>query len=396
MTKNNEKLILMFKDEEVLAFNVDYSNERIMFLEKLDGFNRAPYGISEDGNDINAKLISFFMRRTIAPQRSDYEKILNATDSKSGFDFSFKGHGLSLSNHYWFKRDGENLRYSDINFFTNKWDDSFARAILKEDYEALKHCDLNVPDIVTPGWGVKGWIYDNGPKLYKLGIHADHPDEAICEVLASKLAKRMFDSGEVTDYELKKVNGKYASISSCMIDINEEMVSMHDFLPPELGFMYLGKDKNKSLGKKFFEKVAELGLPDIYNFFVKLTCFRTLCFISDLHFGNISVIRNLNDGSIRVAPLYDLGGAFGSSKTGKQLIANANSGLLLMIYYLFGDLDPSWDYSWYDPNKLVGFEDEIREYLSKSEFYTPQIIETVIDVYHQQKKTLDDMIKRKD
>ena len=33
-------------------------------------------------------------------------------------DLLFKGHGLSLSNHYWFKKENEKPSYDDINFFT--------------------------------------------------------------------------------------------------------------------------------------------------------------------------------------------------------------------------------------------------------------------------------------
>ena len=37
--------------------------------------------------------------------------------------------------------------------------------------------------------------------------------------------------------------------------------------------------------------------------------------------------------------------------------------------------------------------EEIEEYLSKSAFYTPEIIRCALDIYHQQKKTLDKMKK---
>ena len=60
-----------------------------------------------------------------------------------------------------------------------------------------------------------------------------------------------------------------------------------------------------------------------------------------------------------------------------------------MIYYLFSNLDPNWDYSWYDPAKLIGVEEEIKETLSKSSFYTPEIIDCIIQVYNHQKEALD-------
>ena len=386
---DKETLILMYKDFAVLSFEVDYVSSNVRLLEKLEHFDKAPYGFDKD--DIGMRLFRFFNARATAFERSDYQTIMDATNCKSSFELSFKGHGLSLSNHYWFKRVGEELKYGDINFFQNKWDDSFGRAILNEDYEALKTCDLNVPDIVIPGWGVKAWIYDDGPKLYKLGIDKDHPEEAICEALASRLAQRMLGSEESLHYELKKVNGRYASVCAPLINVDEELVPLASILPYEWYLIYKDRNTSKRDDNEFFDKVREFGLPGLYEFFVKVSCFRSVAFVSDLHFDNLSMIRNINANTFRPAPLYDLGGAFGSSKSGREFISKANKGALLLIYFLFSGLDPKWDYSWYNPDKLIGFEDEIIEYLSKSEFYTPDIINCVIDIYHQQKKTLDEM-----
>lgn len=66
----------------------------------------------------------------------------------------------------------------------------------------------------------------------------------------------------------------------------------------------------------------------------------------------------------------------------------------MIIYFLFSDLDPSWDYSWYKKELLDGFEDEIKEYLSKSDFYTDELINRIIDVYHRQKDALDEIAQK--
>ena len=389
--KKKEKLILMFKDLEVLSFELDIDKEKVIVLEKLAHFDKAPYGISDKSSDINLALRRFFNRRTIALQRYNYQQILDATGCKSDFELSFKGHGLSLANHYWYKREGEDLKYDDINFFTNKWDDTFGRAVINEDYEALKTCDLNVPDIVTPGWASKGWIYDNGPKLYKLGIVKDHYEDCLGEVLGSRIAQRIFNEGEVLKYELKEINGKYASVSPSMIGINEELIPLSEVLPFELYSIYHSKNRNKEQEKLFFKKVEEFGIPELYEFFVKLHSLRTICFVSDLHFDNISIIRNTETGKIRVAPLYDLAGCFGTSKSGREFVSKIDKGSYIILYYIFSGIDPSWDYSWYDPDKLIGFEDEIREVLSKSDFYTPELLDRIVGFYQQQKRCLDEV-----
>ena len=63
----------------------------------------------------------------------------------------------------------------------------------------------------------------------------------------------------------------------------------------------------------------------------------------------------------------------------------------MIVYYIYGFLDPSWDYSWYNPDSLIGFEEDIKEILSKSDFYNPELINNIIDVYQHQKQSLDEM-----
>ena len=219
----NEVLTLMYKNYEVLSFGVNYENRRVEIIERLEHFDKAPLGVlrNKDSDSIHVSLLRFINHRSIPSSRTDYEEIIKATGMSSGFKLSFQAHGLCLSDHYWFKRKDENYRYEDISFFTNKWDDSFAKALLNQDYEALKHCDLNVPDITTAGWGTKGWICeDDGPKLYKLGINKDHSEEGIGEVLASKIASCIFKEGEYLKYELKKVGDRYEATSQ-MLDAAE-------------------------------------------------------------------------------------------------------------------------------------------------------------------------------
>ena len=390
-----EKLTLMFKDDEVLTFLVIYGKFlKVEIVEELAHFDKAPYGVATatDKKERNRLLFKFFNSRTIADPRWDCKDILKATGCKNAFELSFKGHGLSLTNHYWFKRKGENLKYDDINFFTNKWDDSFARAVLSRDYKALKKADLNNPDIVTPGWAVKGWLCEeDGPRLYKEGIHKDEPEECLGEVLASSLANKLLNEGEALVYELKEMNGRYYSVSKCMLNVDEELVPLSSILPYDLYMLYSAKNRDHKNGDLFFEKVGEYGLPGLYEFFVKISCIRSLCFVNDLHFENISVIRNMKTGEIRPAPIYDLAGSFGTGQKGRQILSNINTGTFLIVYYVYGGLDPNWDYSWYDKNRLVGFENEIRRTLSLSKFFTESLLNNIIDVFRHQKEILDDL-----
>ena len=385
----------MHRNDKVLSFSVSFDNGLCAeVIEKLNGFDKAPFGMNNDVSmeKLNSLLMRFLTCRTIPETRWDYQEILKYTGVKNLYELSFKGHGLSLSNHYWYQKEGENLKYEDINFFENKWDDSFAICVLKGDYESLKNVSLNVPDLVTPGWGVKGWLCEeNGPHLYKIGIAKDHYEEPIAEALSSRFAKRLFNKDEVVDYRLKEIYGKYASVSKVIIGADEELVPLSEVLPFEINTLYRDRNHDHDKTKAFFEALDQSDIPGLKEFFVKISCFRSLCFVNDLHFDNLSVIRNIDSGKIRLAPLFDLGSSFGSSERARNVLSKANKATYVIVYFIFSDLDPDWDYSWYKPELLDGFENEIKEYLSKSDFYSEELINNIIDVYQHQKDSLNAM-----
>lgn len=392
-----EKYILMYQDDEVLSFEVTFGKRnQIKLLERLAHYDKAPYGINDDISEEERRwaLFKFFNGRTIPATRWDYQKILDNTGCKDEFELSFKGHGLSLTNHYWVRKEDEHLKYADINFFTNKWDDSFAKAVLSGNYEALKNVDLNVPDIVTQGWAVKGWLCEDCPTLYKLGIAEGHVEESLSEVLVSRLAARMLGQGEALEYQLKDVYGHLASASTVMIGIDEELVPLSSVLPNELYAIYRNKSHDRKNSEEFFKRLKECGINHAHEFFVKVMCLRSLCFVNDLHFDNLSMIRNNKTGEIRFAPLYDLAGAFGSSQTGRNILSNINKATYMIVYFVYSDLSPDWDYSWFNPHSLDGFENDIREVLSISDFYTPELIDNIIDVYQHQKASLIELWKK--
>ena len=396
--KETERFVLMHRNDEVLSFDISFDEDfEAEIKERRSGFAKAPFGMDPDAplDQLNRILYGFLRDRAIPITRWDHQEILKYTGAKNLHALSFMGHGLSLSNHYWYKKEGECLRYEDINFFTNKWDDRFAKCVLKGDYESLRDVSLLVPDLVTPGWGVKGWLCEeDGPRLYKFGIAKGHDEEAIAETLSSRFARRVFSPGDVLEYELKEINGRYASVSKGLIGVDEELIPLSSVLPSSINALYRARHQDRNATKEFFQALDQCDIPGLREFFVKIAVFRSLCFVNDLHFDNLSVIRNIDNGQIKLAPIFDIGSSFGSSEKARRMLSSINKATYLIVYFLFGDLDPNWDYSWYSPESLDGFEDEIREYLSKGDFYTEALMENIIDVYHHQKDSLDALAKK--
>ena len=80
--------------------------------------------------------------------------------------------------------------------------------------------------------------------------------------------------------------------------------------------------------------------------------------------ANINFFDNAWDpGAMRAAPIFDYDGAFGfpcDSQTLFTLCGDPTFSMLLCASQ-FSYLDSSWDWSWYDPPALEGFEDRIVE-----------------------------------
>jgi hypothetical protein len=95
----------------------------------------------------------------------------------------------------------------------------------------------------------------------------------------------------------------------------------------------------------------------------KIFAFMSLALQADLHAGNYGVIRNLQTDARRAAPLFDYDRSFGHGPDDfpvERMCDNPRLAMLLCAY-AFSNLDPSWDWGWYDPRVLEGFERRIVE-----------------------------------
>ena len=112
MRKKHE-YILMYQDDEIFSFSITFGKtNKIDVLEKLNHFDKAPYGINENTSmeDVKRIFFRFLNRRSIASSRIDFDNILKATNCKDRLELAFKGHGLSLHDHYWYRKKDEVLK----------------------------------------------------------------------------------------------------------------------------------------------------------------------------------------------------------------------------------------------------------------------------------------------
>ena len=161
------KCILMNKNTEVLSCDF---NEVSKFFDKIYevyNIDYAPYilksfYIDEDINDtpFRTNLSEWFKGRGIPSCRDKLDMLLLRLNVVAPSELLDKAFGLSLSDQYWLKPVGTDIKYEDINFFDNDFDYAeFMEASLSKNSKMIQNASsLKTPNNTTNGMLKKAWI----------------------------------------------------------------------------------------------------------------------------------------------------------------------------------------------------------------------------------------------
>lgn len=125
-----DRNLLLVYDDEATVRVIDASPAGIDLL--------ALAGRAE--SDASEALGKLLRKRCISSLRRDFPRILASYNARLGIELTLMGHGLSLSDSFWYHAPGSTDRWADINFFDNAWDPGFGKAVLSEDYDSLATC----------------------------------------------------------------------------------------------------------------------------------------------------------------------------------------------------------------------------------------------------------------
>lgn len=388
---------LMNAEHEVLDFDFD-EDRRIRGISIRDGFKYAPIHLGRllsEPEKLKNELLDFLLHRTICFGRADIDDIYAATGVNSGIKLALRSCGLSLTDQYWYRPEGSRLKWEDINCFDNEFDTSFGEAILRRDYDALAKADPLTPDCTLDGITRKAWIRVKGkPMLLKSEVSTS--DFTIqSEMLASRLTERLLNEGDYISYTRREFGGETYIACPPMVKRNEEFIPARHVLAC-LGtryaksFMEISKDDN--LLREFTDGLEGLGIENITRYYAKLTAAFNLCLAGDCHTYNFGFIRDLETMKLRAAPLFDRGRSFGSfGQPNEEGIDSAAVhalkspvGVYMFMLMHSSLMKPDWDYGWYDPKRLDGFEDDIERMISVSEAIPREYVEMLKIAYRYQ------------
>lgn len=391
------KYTLMNAEHEVLEFETDNRNS-INFIRILDEFEYAPLHFSRHAQNIemlNYDLGAFLSSRTINSARSDAGDIFAAAGVSDNIALSLRSLGLSLSDHYWYRPSGSGLKWKDVSCFDKKFDTSLGEAILRKDYAAFAKADPYTPDCTLGGISKKAWIrIDGSPMLLKSESGTSKFIEQ-SELLSAKLTERLFKKDDYVAYTRCEFAGESYIACRGMVRSGEEFVPALDILAM-MGesradtFKYISKDNE--LLKRFTQTLEESSIENIKAYYAKLAAAFNLSLAGDCHLNNFGFIRDLKTMKLKAAPLFDRGRSFGSFgqpiENGRYSCAEyaieSTKTVFVMMLFHSTLIHKDWDFSWYDPKKLEGFEDDIENMLSVCEDIPKQYIEMLKAAFQYQ------------
>ena len=388
------KRTLMLKNQELLDFDIEPVTGAMRILDAPDTGDTLLCSLGLDGPDREAIVAGAIRHRSISRNREDVAQILDAFGARSTYELAFMGHGLSLIDKLWYRSQGSAERWEDINFIDNDWDGTFRTSMLTRDYRKLASCSPDVPDVTTGGHVRKAWERNEGCiQLLKDSLFQNGKDLEGA-LLGAKLCCLLYGQDAYQPLNIVKHHGRRFVASPLMISRDDELLQSYRMLAMGgFGANEMTEPMVSASPQSYVNVLSRAGVPEAKTHVAKVFAFKTLALLNDMHAGNIGIIRSLETGACRAAPPFDYDRSFGFPSIDFPFESICNKPTLAMILCAnkFSDLDSSWDWSWYDPRLLEGFELHIQEVLSGNPDLPPNFEKLVAMLFVAQRNYVNEV-----
>lgn len=303
------KCILMNKTKEVLA--ADYDSATGTFTQILDVYAivYAPYilkGFCKE-EDINAasfrsNLSLWFRGRGIPSWRDKLDLLLHRLNITASDELLDKAFGLSLSDQYWIKPYGSDVRYEDINFFDHDFDyTEFMEASFSKNSKTItSENSLKTPNNTTDGMLRKAWIIENNNRYLLKGGYKNELLQPFNEVLASEICRRL--GFYHVEYMLDTYKDMVVSKCPCFITKDTELVTCNQIRK------HMKQHENVEDYEEYIKELELHGIKDAREKVENMYILDFLILNEDRHLNNFGIIRDVNTLEwLDVAPIFDNG-----------------------------------------------------------------------------------------
>ena len=358
------KYVLMNKNTEVLIANYDEGIKVFDKIIEIRNIEYAPLIIKksyEMKEDFRFNLNDWFIGRGIPSWRDELDMLLARLNISTPLELFDRAFALSLSDQYWIKQVGSNIKYEDVNFFDHDFDSAeFVEASFSDNYDSItKKETLMSPNNTTNGMLKKSWIIEDGKRYLLKGGYKNDYLQPFNEVLASIICDKL-DFDHVT-YTLDTFKNKVVSKCLCFINKDTELITAAQI-------MY-GITKHKT-SKDYNEYIKILEQNGIKNAREKIENMYILDFLmmnEDRHLNNFGIIRDVNTLEwLDVAPIFDNGESLKMTIYNSDEISINGEGRLFYNIVTFDDIiKVVKDIKRIDISKLDGVVEEYDELLHK-------------------------------
>ena len=394
-SKRNEvnvmKCLLMHKRIAVASIELDDATGFIQKIVEIYAPEHLPIGISvKNGVADRTALNTWWTDRSIPASRSGIREALETLEIANTKILLLKCYGLSLSDQYWIKPDGNDLSWDDINFFHHPFSDDIGDVLFGSPKKA-NVLDFSSPDNTSDGFLKKRWkIIDEKRCLIKGGSNPFR-QQPFNEVIATKIMARL----DIPHVPYTLIWNKEAPYSVCEDFVNDNT----ELIPAWRVMMTKKKDNSTSVYQHFVNCCETLGIKDIVPFLDRMITLDYIIANEDRHFNNFGVVRNAETLEwIGMAPIYDSGSSLGYDKLPGQMRSDKDVGCKPFKNHHIEQLRLVQSFDWLDLSKLDDIEDVIREIFSQDtdgNYIDEYRINTVVDSVKRRIHNLEQIIRER-
>ena len=302
----------MHKHIPVIQMEIDDITGFILKIGKIYNQNHLPIGIPIKKEVVDrAALNAWWTDRSIPSSRSGVREAKETLGIKDTKVLLIRCNGLSLSDQYWIKPENSDLKWENINFFSNDFSDDIGDVLFGAN-KKTNALNFSSPDNTSDGNLKKRWKIIDGKRCLVKGGSNPYRQQPFNEVIADKIMDRL--GIDHISYSVIWNKGAPYSVCEDFVDENTELI------PAWRIYNSSKKDNNVSVYNHFVNCCENLGINGIIPFLDKMITLDYIIANEDRHLNNFGVLRNAETLEwIKIAPIYDSGSSLGYDKVPAQI-----------------------------------------------------------------------------
>ncbi len=358
------KYILMHREIPVAELELDELSH-VTAIGQVFHLEHFPVGTVNKIGVERKSLSKWWESRSIPASRSGVREALRKLDMSVPQELLDKCYGLSLSDQYWISPVDAPLTWSDINFFDNPFSEDmgdllFGRADGSDDMS------LVAPDNTSDGQLLKKWKIVDGKRVLIKGSGKPYHQEALCEVIASEIARRL--NIPHVPYTLMEEDGELFSVCEDFVTRDTELVGASHIIKA------FKKPNGVSEYEFYLQCLDALGISHAREAVEQMLVLDFIIANEDRHYNNLGAIRDaVTLEWLGIAPIFDCGTSLWYN-TQSSMIRPASEDIPAKPFKKTHgqQIELLTDLSWVDFGALNGIEDYASDILSRSPYISEQ------------------------